>query len=164
MELLQNKTRPMLFRRIKYTHLRLIKIFALAILVWNITNYLSYIDKGKNKLDVQSVSNPLTLESDNKINRKYCESDECKFLFAYHVPEQETSANFHFYSFIQLAEMLNRTIVLVNVQHSRLESCQKFPFNFYYNVDIIKEMFPKVEFITQQDFLNWTRERNNKPA
>ncbi|CAG8770512.1 9123_t:CDS:1, partial [Funneliformis caledonium] len=61
-------------------------------------------------------------------------------------------------------KMLNRTIVLVNVQHSRLESCRKFPFNFYYNVDEIMKMFPNVKFITQQDFLNWTRERDNRPT
>src|ERR1051325_7615063 len=85
-------------------------------------------------------------------------------FFSLIIPEQETSANFHFYSFIQLAEMLNRTIVLVNVQHSRLESCRKLPFNFYYDVDGIKKMFPNVKFITQKDFLNWTRERNNKPT
>ncbi|CAI2183110.1 5476_t:CDS:2 [Funneliformis geosporum] len=97
---------------------------------------------------------------DAKINQKYCGSNQCKFLFAYHVPEQETSANAHFFTFIQLAEMLNRTIVLVNVQHSRLESCRKFPFNFYYNVDAIMKMFPNVKFITQQSFLDWTREHD----
>ncbi|CAI2169766.1 12255_t:CDS:2 [Funneliformis geosporum] len=74
----------------------------------------------KSKFDSSTLVN--SLEMDAKINQKYCGSNQCKFLFAYHVPEQETSANAHFFTFIQLAEMLNRTIVLVNVQHSRLES------------------------------------------
>src|SRR4051794_12561945 len=92
---------------------KFIKFFILIIFVWNIIVYLPHPDEEKSKLNEINL-NPI---NDTKINQKYCESNkECKFLFAYHVPEQETSANFHFYSFIQLAELLNRTIILVNVQ------------------------------------------------
>ncbi|CAB4411153.1 unnamed protein product [Rhizophagus irregularis] len=140
--------------------IKFIKFFILIIFLWNIIIYLIHFNE--EKIIINSKSK--TLIDDNEINQKYCGiNKECKFLFAYHVPEQETSANFHFYSFIQLAELLNRTIILVNVQHSRLSSCNKFPFNFYYNVNEIKKMFPNVNFITQQNFLNWTKERYNKP-
>ncbi|CAG8676188.1 5480_t:CDS:1 [Funneliformis caledonium] len=159
MSILQN-TKLTTFSGIKLTYTRFIKSLIFIIIVSTIYRFRT--DEGK------EISSPLTSVNlpkiDAGINQKYCDSERCKFLFAYHVPEQETSANFHFFSFIQLAEMLNRTIVLVNVQHSRLETCKKFPFHFYYNVDGIKEIFPNVKFITQRDFLDWTRERNYKPT
>src|SRR5436305_14220373 len=84
-------------------------------------------------------------------------------MFVYFVYEQETSSNLHFYSFIRVAEMLNRTVVLINVQNSRLGACKKFPFSFYYNIEKLQNMFPQVQFITQDDFLQWTKERIKSP-
>ncbi|RIA95681.1 hypothetical protein C1645_816382 [Glomus cerebriforme] len=165
------------------------KLLFFFIIIWNITIYLSFEQNEISLSDSESlqtvsplstnvqtsnsvensnfnISTPLEIENndiDISINRKYCGSNECKFLFAYRIPEQETQANSHFYSFTQLAEMLNRTMVLVNVQNSRIESCKNLPFNFYYNIEELKKLFPTVNFITQEEFLNWTKERYKKP-
>ncbi|CAG8440012.1 6870_t:CDS:2 [Diversispora eburnea] len=95
-----------------------------------------------------------------RINQKYCGKPICKFLYVYLHGEQETKANLHFRSFTQLSEALNRTMVLTNVGHSRIEACKPFTFDFYYNVKKLKEEFPNVKFIEQSKFLNWVEERN----
>jgi hypothetical protein len=69
----------------------------------------------------------------------------------------------HFRSFVNLAKALNRTMVLTNVGNSRINSCQNFTFDFYYNSNSLQEMFPEVKFISQRDFQNWARERRRKP-
>src|SRR5260363_305103 len=77
---------------------------------------------------------PKEILSDKEINRKYCDADKCKFMFTYHVVEQETQSNRHFISFIQIAELLGRTMVLTNVGQSRISSLKNFSFDFYYDV------------------------------
>ncbi|GBC02181.1 hypothetical protein RclHR1_00450016 [Rhizophagus clarus] len=100
---------------------------------------------------------------DEKINIKYCGKPKCEFLFAYYQPEQETKANMHFRSFVNLAQALDRTMVLTNVGSSRINSCQNFTFGFYYNIKALQDMFPDVKFISQKDFQNWLKERRRKP-
>ncbi|GBC05755.1 hypothetical protein RclHR1_06400005 [Rhizophagus clarus] len=97
------------------------------------------------------------------VNRKYCGKDECKFILAYHPLEQESQANMHFESFIQISQRLNRTIVLPNVGGSRMHVCLPFQFSFYYDVEGLQEIFPTAQFITQEDFMNWTKELDEKP-
>ncbi|CAG8493827.1 20342_t:CDS:2 [Dentiscutata erythropus] len=101
--------------------------------------------------------------SDDEINRKYCNANECKFLFPYNVVEQETQSNRHFISFIQLAQQLGRTVVLTNVGGSGISSLKNFSFDFYYDVDELSRKFPKVKFISQHKFQKWAEERYNKP-
>ncbi|CAI2183989.1 14573_t:CDS:2 [Funneliformis geosporum] len=168
------------FLQTRHTLSLIFKALFICIVIWNVSNYLFYIKEqnetvdniGGNELvptlDTTLINDNAEAEDvkiahDIEINKKYCGSAECKFLFAHYITEQESQANSHFYSFIQLAEMLNRTIVLVNVQNSRLGSCQNLPFSFYYNVEAIKALFPRVNFITQQDFLNWTKQLYRKP-
>jgi hypothetical protein len=100
---------------------------------------------------------------DEEINKKYCGKSKCEFLFAYYQPEQETKANMHFRSFVNLAQALDRTMVLTNVGSSRINSCQNFTFGFYYNAKALQDMFPNVKFISQKDFQNWLKERRRKP-
>ena len=97
-------------------------------------------------------SNNINDVTDTEINQQYCQSDRCKFLFAYYPPEQETQANQHFLSFVQLAEKLNRTMILTNVGNSHILACNSFPFDFYYDVEKLKRRFPNVKFITQKKF------------
>ncbi|CAG8802742.1 12226_t:CDS:1 [Gigaspora margarita] len=101
--------------------------------------------------------------SDNEINQKYCGTNECKFLFAYNVVEQESQSNQHFISFIQIAQQLGRIMVLTNVGESSISSLKNFPFDFYYNIDELRRKFPEVKFISQQQFQKWTKERYFKP-
>ncbi|CAG8517624.1 14716_t:CDS:1 [Acaulospora morrowiae] len=103
---------------------------------------------------------------DSQINKKYCgieTKDGCRFLFAYHLPEQETSSNKHFVAFAEIARRLKRTIVLTNVGRSRIRWDRMLPFEFYYDVETLQKKFPDVRFITQEEFRKWTKERYNKP-
>ncbi|CAG8499020.1 3398_t:CDS:2 [Dentiscutata heterogama] len=108
-----------------------------------------------------SLETPLT--EDEKINLKYCQEKTCKFVFPYFHPEQETRANIHTRLYTQLAQPLNRTIVLSNVGHSRVQACSPYPFDFYYNMKAFQKLYPGTQFITQEKFLKWIQERNIKP-
>ncbi|GBC05611.1 hypothetical protein RclHR1_06310007 [Rhizophagus clarus] len=95
-----------------------------------------------------------------ELNKKFCGKPKCKFLFAYALREQETKANMHFRSFCQLAEKLDRIMVLTNVGSSRIGTCHNFPFDFYYNTKLIQEVFPKVQFKSENEFSYWLKERD----
>ncbi|CAG8550027.1 6126_t:CDS:1 [Acaulospora morrowiae] len=117
-------------------------------------------------INIQSADNYTHDELDVQVNKKYCgveTKNGCRFLFAYHMPEQETSSNRHFLAFTQIARQLNRTIVLTNVGQSRIWSARQLPFDFYYNVQAFQKKFPDVNFITQEEFKKWTKERHSKP-
>ncbi|CAG8624329.1 10605_t:CDS:2, partial [Acaulospora morrowiae] len=105
----------------------------------------------------------LNFEHDRETNIKYCGKPKCRFLFAYYQPEQETKANMHYRSFISLAHALNRTMVLTNVGSSRINSCQNLSFDAYYDSKELRNTFPEVHFISQNDFQNWLKERVIKP-
>ncbi|GBC05610.1 hypothetical protein RclHR1_06310006 [Rhizophagus clarus] len=154
------------------------------ILLWYTINYFYYeqegllSDKSEKSLTEVHVSLSSTLSSnttlttitDNddknspnsleELNKKYCGKPTCKFLFAYIIGEQETKSNLHFRSFIQLAEKLNRIMILTNVESSRISTCNKFPFDFYYNTDLIQKEFPNVIFKSENDFIFWLKERD----
>ncbi|CAG8540369.1 15318_t:CDS:2 [Funneliformis mosseae] len=66
-------------------------------------------------------------------------------------------------TFAYLAIQLNRTLVLTNVGQSQLDSCKKFPFEFYYNVEYLRKKFHRLSIISQEHFENWTREKFKKP-
>ncbi|CAG8500048.1 1636_t:CDS:1, partial [Cetraspora pellucida] len=100
---------------------------------------------------------------DIEINRKYCGANKCKFLFPYFVEEQETQCNRHFISLMQIAQRIDRIIVLPNVGGSSISSLKSFPFDFYYNLDELSKRFPKVKFILQNEFQKWANELYNKP-
>ncbi|RIA95667.1 hypothetical protein C1645_816366 [Glomus cerebriforme] len=101
---------------------------------------------------------------DFQINQKYCGNSQCKFLFVYSNSGPETKTNVHFINtFAYLANQLNRTLVLTNVGRSKIDSCKKFPFEFYYNIEYLKENFPDLSFISQENFQFWTKERIEKP-
>ncbi|PKY45597.1 hypothetical protein RhiirA4_517186 [Rhizophagus irregularis] len=118
------------------------------------------------------LTSPLTLSSNTTItddddrnpleelNKKYCGKPTCKFLFVYSLGEQETKANLHFRSFSQLAEKLNRIMILTNVGSSRIGTCNKFPFDFYYNTNLLQKEFPNVLFKSENDFIFWLKERD----
>ncbi|GBC05607.1 hypothetical protein RclHR1_06310003 [Rhizophagus clarus] len=112
------------------------------------TSLTTIIDNNNNK-------NPL-----EELNKKFCGRPTCKFLFAYSIMEQETKANMHFRSFSQLAEQLNRIMILTNVGFSKIDTCNKFPFDFYYNTDLLQKEFPNIIFKSENDFIFWLKERD----
>ncbi|CAB4479323.1 unnamed protein product [Rhizophagus irregularis] len=128
-------------------------------------------NKNEETLTEVHLTSPLTLSSNTTItdddrnpleelNKKYCGKPTCKFLFVYSLGEQETKANLHFRSFSQLAEKLNRIMILTNVGSSRIGTCNKFPFDFYYNTNLLQKEFPNVLFKSENDFIFWLKERD----
>ncbi|GBB93392.1 hypothetical protein RclHR1_02160018 [Rhizophagus clarus] len=119
--------------------------------------------QGSEKLEI-IINKNTYINPDIEINQKYCQNSQCKFLFVYSNSEPETKTNVHFINtFAYLANQLNRTLVLTNVGRSRIDSCKKFPFEFYYNTDYLREKFPNLSLISQDNFQFWTKERIEKP-
>lgn len=75
--------------------------------------------------------------------------------------EQETKAQQHLYQLGLLAVSLNRTLVLPNVQKSRLGTCYANPFSFYYSPDSLSNL--GIPTISHADFVAWS-DRRDPPA
>ncbi|PKY40791.1 hypothetical protein RhiirA4_509880 [Rhizophagus irregularis] len=126
-------------------------------------DYIPNIQQNLENLEI-IINKNTYINPDNEINQKYCQNSQCKFLFVYSNSEPETKTNVQFINtFAHLANKLNRTLVLTNVGTSRIDSCNKFPFEFYYNIDYLKEKFPNLSLISQDNFQFWTNERIEKP-
>ncbi|CAG8460033.1 4817_t:CDS:2 [Scutellospora calospora] len=110
-----------------------------------------------------NIIEKLTTEDEN-INMKYCQEKTCSFIFPYFHPEQETRANLHVRMYIELARATNRTMVLPNVGNSRIRVCKPYRFDFYFDIQALQEQYPDVRFITQDIFLEWTKERKTRPV
>ncbi|CAG8433179.1 9580_t:CDS:2 [Diversispora eburnea] len=89
------------------------------------------------------IDEPPPLTEDEKINIKY--------------------SNIHLRIYTHLARSLNRIMVLPNVGHSRIRACSPFHFDFYYDIEKLKRQYPDIKFITQPEFLKWTKQRKTKP-
>jgi len=106
-----------------------------------------------------------TREHDDMVNQKYCNGPRCKFLLAYYPPSIDASTtDIEYLTYIKLAESLGRTLVLVNVGLTRISSCQRFPFDFHYDVEKLQENYPNVKFISQRDFQKWSYQRILSPS
>lgn len=76
--------------------------------------------------------------------------------------EQETKAQQHLYQLGLLALALNRTLVLPNVAKSRLGTCYKNPFSFYYSPTSLSDL--GIPTISQEEFIDWTVRRDASPS
>lgn len=76
--------------------------------------------------------------------------------------EQETKAQQHLYQLGLLALALNRTLVLPNVSKSRLGTCYRNPFAFYYAESSLSDL--GIRTISQADFVAWTQQRDPPPS
>ncbi|CAG8660749.1 6225_t:CDS:1, partial [Scutellospora calospora] len=132
----------------------------------NIVEIEDYI--GEDNIGEDNIVNENIVETslteDEKINMKYCQARTCSFMFPYFQPEQETRSNLHTRTYTQLARSLNRTMVLANVGNSRIQVCKPHPFSFYYDIEALRKQYPDVRFITQEKFLEWTKERKIRPT
>ncbi|GAA5835022.1 hypothetical protein JCM9279_007176 [Rhodotorula babjevae] len=86
----------------------------------------------------------------------------CQFLIPAWLGEQETKAQQHLYQLGLLALALNRTLVLPNVSKSRLGTCYKNPFAFYYSESSLSDL--GIRTISQADFVAWTHRRDRQPS
>ncbi|BGP38428.1 hypothetical protein JCM10450v2_002373 [Rhodotorula kratochvilovae] len=90
------------------------------------------------------------------------EGQVCQFLIPAWLGEQETKAQQHLYQLGLLALALNRTLVLPNVSKSRLGTCYKNPFGFYYAESSLSDL--GIRTIKQDDFVAWTLQRDPPPS
>ncbi|CAG8610536.1 8534_t:CDS:1, partial [Scutellospora calospora] len=120
-------------------------------------------DTNKDNIVEYNVKYNIVETEDEEINMKYCQEKTCNFMFPYFHPEQETRANLHVRMYIELARAINRTIVLSNIGNSRIRVCKPYTFDFYFDVQALQEQYPDVRFITQDKFLEWTKERKTRP-
>ena len=73
---------------------------------------------------------------------------------------EETKAQIHLYQLGLLASILNRTVVLPNVDSSRLGTCRKHPFSFYYTADSLTRL--GIKTVTQDEFQHWTEQKEKR--
>ncbi|KAJ7846142.1 hypothetical protein B0H13DRAFT_2208897, partial [Mycena leptocephala] len=64
-----------------------------------------------------------------------CGSKPCRFLLPLRIGEQESKARIHFMEILQLAQRLDRILVLPNVGKSRIGACFKWDFEMYYDLE-----------------------------
>ncbi|CAG8608211.1 2129_t:CDS:2 [Paraglomus brasilianum] len=105
-------------------------------------------------LEVDEVSSM----TEERINRKYCGSSICRFIFPFIIREQESKAREHLRNIISFAQRTNRVIILPNVGNARLGGCMSFSFDYYYSIESLRRSSPKTVFITQDQFQSWNQE------
>ncbi|KAJ7153602.1 hypothetical protein C8R46DRAFT_1042009 [Mycena filopes] len=71
-----------------------------------------------------------------------CGSSPCRFLLPLRIGEQESKARIHFMELLQLAQSLDRILVLPNVGKSRMGACFKEDFEMYYDLERLTDEFP----------------------
>lgn len=86
----------------------------------------------------------------------------CGFLLAGYVGEQETKAQVHVHQLGLLALALNRTLVLPQVNESRMGSCLRYPFDLYYDSNALTRL--GIRTITHHKFVDWVTESSNLPS
>nr|CAG8433136.1 655_t:CDS:2 [Entrophospora candida] len=86
---------------------------------------------------------------------------DCKFIFPYSVPEQESRANIHMRTLIQLAESLDRILVIPNVGSSRFAVNSPLPPTFYYDFNLLQKIFPNAKFVPQDEYKLWIENQPN---
>ena len=80
----------------------------------------------------------------------------CRFLFPVRIAEQESKARIHFFQLAQLANRLNRTLVLPKVGKSKIGACFKWNFQTYYDPDSLSmALNDPPAFVEQEDFQAW---------
>ncbi|GAA93777.1 uncharacterized protein L969DRAFT_70343 [Mixia osmundae IAM 14324] len=86
----------------------------------------------------------------------------CSFLVPAWLGEQETKAQGHLYQLGLLALSLNRTLVLPNVDRSRMGVCFARPFSFYYAGEALNAL--GIPTISQAAFMTWASTREPAPT
>ncbi|KAI7867796.1 hypothetical protein BDF14DRAFT_1799114 [Spinellus fusiger] len=92
------------------------------------------------------------------IDLKYC-GGPCRFLLPVTIIEQESKAQMHFRQIAFMAGLVNRTVVLPNVENARLGACLQHPFDFYYSTKWVDKNRQHFRAITMETFILWLEER-----
>ncbi|KAK6996537.1 hypothetical protein R3P38DRAFT_3287728 [Favolaschia claudopus] len=85
-----------------------------------------------------------------------CDSRPCRFLLPLRIGEQESKARIHFVEILQLAQRLDRILVLPNVGKSRIGACFKFGFESYYDLEkLTQDLLPAAVTVKMDIFRRW---------
>ncbi|KAJ7471413.1 hypothetical protein B0H11DRAFT_1867546 [Mycena galericulata] len=79
----------------------------------------------------------------------------CRFLLPLRIAEQESKARIHFMEIVQLAQKLDRILVLPNVGKSRMGACFKADFEMYYDLKRLTADPQAPAIVTQHLFRRW---------
>ncbi|KAJ7614104.1 hypothetical protein FB45DRAFT_842644 [Roridomyces roridus] len=80
----------------------------------------------------------------------------CRFLLPLRVFEQESKARIHFMDLLQIAQKLDRILVLPNVGKSRMGACYKSDFEMYYDLErLTAGLDVPHTFVKQHVFRRW---------
>ncbi|KDQ08716.1 hypothetical protein BOTBODRAFT_560477 [Botryobasidium botryosum FD-172 SS1] len=91
-----------------------------------------------------------------------CGASPCRLLLPGWIADKEERAERHFHQIAHLTQSLNRTLVLPNVQNSRMGTCYRYPFDFYYERHPFIELgIPTVSF---EAFQTWVSARESPPT
>ncbi|KAJ7145075.1 hypothetical protein C8R43DRAFT_1237566 [Mycena crocata] len=84
-----------------------------------------------------------------------CGAAPCRFLLPLRIGEQESKARMHFMEILQLAQKLNRILVLPNVGKSRMGACFKSEFEMYYETEDLAATIGLVATVKLDLFRRW---------
>ncbi|CAB4404967.1 unnamed protein product [Rhizophagus irregularis] len=134
----------------------IIIIFSIS-LTWILTIFFTVQLPSQSKIQDNYIFN------ESYSNESYfCEFSKCKFLFPYKISEQESKAQKHMIQYAQMAQKLDRILILPNVGKSRIGSCLEYPFNYYYLIESLQRNFPNLKLMTQKQFYKWVKSQKNK--
>ncbi|KAF8518222.1 hypothetical protein JB92DRAFT_2128600 [Gautieria morchelliformis] len=102
-----------------------------------------------------SISNSFR---DTELDAELCKTTPCRLLLPTFIGEQESKARRHLLQISHLSQSLNRTLVLPNVGRSRMGSCAKWDFGFYY--ELAEFRHAQVGF---REFRRWVALRASRP-
>ncbi|KAG2110257.1 uncharacterized protein F5147DRAFT_574951 [Suillus discolor] len=118
--------------------------------------------KDISELEHTIVHVPSILSADAvQFDESVCGSFPCRFLLPLRIAEQEP---LHLHQLAILASSLNRTLVLPNVGNNRMGACSKWPFDLYYDVDLLRSALPAINILPFTVFDNWSETRSILPT
>ena len=113
---------------------------------------------------IPDVPSQAPLNPEMKTKNQFCSqgnadrvSSPCKFLLPLNIAEQGPNAHAHMMQLLELARVLNRTLVLPNVGKNRVGACGRWRFGVYYDEQALSSGFDDGSgSVVQQDrFRAW---------
>lgn len=120
---------------------------------------VTHIPEARFQFQHEPISKVSLAEFDSAI----CGAEICRFILPLRIVEQESKARLHFLQILELAERLDRIVVLPNVGKSRMGTCFKWNFEKYYD---IKQLSGggRMRVIDMETFRRWTATRPVKAS
>ncbi|KZT00953.1 uncharacterized protein LAESUDRAFT_764170 [Laetiporus sulphureus 93-53] len=103
-----------------------------------------------------------TLTND-EVDKQFCGKAPCRLLLPLLITERESKAQAQLVQLLQIAQALNRTLVLPNVGRGRIGTCLRWEFSVYYDIaSTVRQVGERV--MMMDDFRTWVDMRPEQPA